>query len=221
MKIDYKIEEVLPKVFALIIKDDYDRAMTFCRAQEFYESPCTKFRGKVFDIFDFMKWYSQTYKKGFSYTNDWAGFNIPVITVWNCYRKKLPQITPYDKIMLDAIKVIEDDLLGLNGYLIGTKNTTDDVFKHEVCHALFYLNKIYKNLALLTVESIKKEHFKIFEKNLLKMGYTKKVVKDEIQAFLTIQPFYEEFYKDIPREEVKKYHDKFKQELFHFQIKKI
>ena len=39
MNIDYKITEVKPNVFAVIIPNQYDRAMTFCRVQEFYESP--------------------------------------------------------------------------------------------------------------------------------------------------------------------------------------
>ena len=45
IKIDYKIEQVKPKVFAVIIEDRYDRAMTFLRVQEFYESPNPAFRG--------------------------------------------------------------------------------------------------------------------------------------------------------------------------------
>ena len=33
MKVKYQIKEVKPLVFAVIIKDKYDRAMTFCRVQ--------------------------------------------------------------------------------------------------------------------------------------------------------------------------------------------
>jgi len=43
--INYKIEKVKPKIFAVIIEDSYDRAMTFLRIQEFYESPNPAFRG--------------------------------------------------------------------------------------------------------------------------------------------------------------------------------
>lgn len=39
MDIKYKIKEVKPNVFAVVVKDKYDRAMLFCRAQEYYESP--------------------------------------------------------------------------------------------------------------------------------------------------------------------------------------
>ena len=43
MKIEYKIEEVRPNVFAVIVKDHYHRAMLFCRVQEYYESPNPQF----------------------------------------------------------------------------------------------------------------------------------------------------------------------------------
>ncbi|NDB56269.1 hypothetical protein EB169_10645, partial [archaeon] len=71
------ITEVKPNIFAVIIPNGFDRAMTFCRVQEFYESPNPQFRGKHFSMWDYMKWYSKEYDRGFSYPNDWSGFNIP------------------------------------------------------------------------------------------------------------------------------------------------
>jgi hypothetical protein len=70
MKLKYQIKEVKPFIFAVIIKDKYDRAMTFCRAQEYYESPSLKFRGKQFSIWYYMKWYHERYGGGFSYGDD-------------------------------------------------------------------------------------------------------------------------------------------------------
>ena len=66
MNIDYKITEVKPNVFAVIIPNQYDRAMTFCRVQEFYESPNSDFRGKHFSMWNYMKWYSEEYGRGIS-----------------------------------------------------------------------------------------------------------------------------------------------------------
>ena len=72
MKIDYKIEEVRPNVFAVIVKDHYHRAMLFLRVQEFYESPNPQFRGKNFSIWDYIEWYSRRNKDVFTYTFDWG-----------------------------------------------------------------------------------------------------------------------------------------------------
>jgi len=38
--------------------DEYDLALHFLRAQEFYESPNEKFRGQPFNIWDYIKWHS-------------------------------------------------------------------------------------------------------------------------------------------------------------------
>ncbi len=46
----YQIKEVKPNIFAVIIPNGFDRAMTFCRVQEFYESPNKKFRDKDFSM---------------------------------------------------------------------------------------------------------------------------------------------------------------------------
>ena len=80
MKIDYKIEEVRPNVFAVIVKDHYHRAMLFCRVQEYYESPNPDFRGKNFSIWDYIEWYSREHNDVFTYTFDWGGFKIPLKT---------------------------------------------------------------------------------------------------------------------------------------------
>ena len=55
MKIKYdfingEVKKIKPNIYSVIIKDDYDRAMVFCRYQEFYESPYNEIRGKFFTL---------------------------------------------------------------------------------------------------------------------------------------------------------------------------
>jgi len=180
--INYKIKEVKPNVFAVIIKDKYDRAMLFCRAQEYYESPSPKFRGKNFSIWDYMKWYHDQYKFGFSYGRDWSGFNIPLKVVRECYNKLTKPESPYDKIMDEILNKLK--LQGPEGYLIGAKDTEGETFKHEVCHALYHTNKNYKKQMDALTHGLPKKYYNVFASNLVQMGYTTKVVEDEIQAYL-------------------------------------
>ena len=49
-----KVKEIKPFIYCVEIDDDYDRAMLFCRYQEFYESPYKKFRGKTFTWMEYM-----------------------------------------------------------------------------------------------------------------------------------------------------------------------
>jgi len=181
MNVKYQIKEVKPLVFAVIIKDKYDRAMTFCRVQEYYESPSPKFRGKQFSIWDYMKWYHERYGKGFSYGDDWSGFNIPVKIIRGCYNGLNKYETPYDKIMESIIHKVE---MYREGYVIGCGDTKGETFKHEVCHALYHTNKDYKKKMDVLTKGLPKKYYDTFKKNILEMGYTTKVVNDEIQAYL-------------------------------------
>ena len=180
--VKYKIKKVKPNVFAIIVKDKYDRAMLFCRAQEYYESPSKKFRGKNFSIWDYMKWYHDQYKFGFSYGRDWSGFNIPLKVVRECYNKLTKPETPYDKVMDEILNKLK--LQGPEGYLIGAKDTEGETFKHEVCHALYHTDKNYKKQMDALTHGLPKKYYNIFASNLVQMGYTTKVVDDEIQAYL-------------------------------------
>lgn len=178
----YQIKEVKPNIYAVIIKDKYDRAMTFCRAQEYYESPSLKFRGKNFSIWDYMKWYHEKQGNGFSYGNDWSGFNIPLKVIHECYNKLGKHETPYDAVM-DRI-LLKLSSANPNSYVIACGDKKGDTFKHEVCHGLYYTNKDYKKQMDNLTKGLPKKYYNVFKENLLQMGYANKVVNDEIQAYL-------------------------------------
>jgi len=185
MKIKHYIKEVKPNIFAVVVKDKYDRAMLFCRAQEYYESPSPKFRGKEFSIWDYMKWYHEQKGWGFSYGSDWSGFNIPLRQINDCYNKLNKIESPYDKLMYDILAVLNLKYLATNeSYVIGCGDTKGDIFKHEVCHGLYYTNKEYKKKMDALTKGLPKKYYEAFKKNILKMGYAAKVVDDEIQAYL-------------------------------------
>ena len=57
------VKEVKPFIYCVEVDDDYDRAMLFCRYQEFYESPYKKFRGKPFGWMEYMRFYKDAWKK--------------------------------------------------------------------------------------------------------------------------------------------------------------
>jgi hypothetical protein len=216
MDIKYKIKEVKPNIFAVIVKDNYDRAMLFCRGQEYYESPNKKFRGKDFSIWDYMKWYSSEYKKGFSYASDWSGFNIPFDVLWKCY-ETCEMETPYDEVMYFILCEIErkmDDKK--KAYVIGAGDVDGWTFQHEVCHGLWYTNAAYKKEAKNVLNIIPQEHKDIFKSNLLEMGYTEKVIDDEIQAYLSFGHDNDNFGKGVDIKDRKKYYKAFETTLRDF-----
>ena len=215
--IDYKIEEVRPNVFAVIVKDHYHRAMLFCRVQEYYESPNPQFRGKNFNIWDYIEWYSREHGDVFTYTHDWGGFNIPLKTAWDCYEKLKGYETPYDVAMDTIIRTIESrtfnekkNTRNWNAYIIGAPTTEDETFEHEVCHGLYATNKEYKALVDEITETIEWQDYLKFEGNLLDMGYTASVIPDEIQAYLSTNYEYTKFSKGVSKKKCKEFHKQYK-----------
>ena len=70
-----KVKEIKPFIYCVEIDDDYDRAMLFCRYQEFYESPYKKFRGKPFTWMEYMRHYKLAWKKR-TFTYPMIGLDI-------------------------------------------------------------------------------------------------------------------------------------------------
>lgn len=215
MQIKYNIEQVKPNIFAVIITDDYDRAMVFCRAQEFYESPNEDFRTKNFSIWDYIKWYSLQNCDAFTYAQDWSGFNIPFDVLTSCYDGLAHLETPYDKVMLEIIQEINSVKTDGKAYVLGIAQK-DSTFRHELCHALWSTCDEYRVKAQEILDCIDAEHIMIFEKNLIDMGYTESVFRDEIQAYLTTTPGIYSFHAGISAEDCQVYHNEFDKTLSHF-----
>jgi hypothetical protein len=200
MKIKYKIKEVKPKIFLAEFEDSYDMCMTFCRYQEYYESPNPKFRNKDFDIFTFMKWYSGFHGKGnFTYPTDWVGFNIPSKILNKCISSIGSDWNCYDETMNDIVSKIENKIYNNPNhslavhqafkeekyYLIGAMKGSERTVRHEVAHGMYYLNSSYRKEMDYLVNKLSSKFKKDLFVALKSVGYTDQVLIDEAQAFLS------------------------------------
>jgi len=178
----YKIKQVRPRITALVVPDDYERAMLFWRVQEFYESPCKLFRGAAFSVWDYARWYARKYGGCFSYPKDFVGFNLPLIVAKKCYEINEVE-TPYDEEM----KSIIDSLFvnGERGYLIGAESLKGFTFEHEMAHALYYVDDQYREEMDELTRSLPRQTFLTFKRNLAKVGYCSSVLMDEVQAYMS------------------------------------
>lgn len=179
----YKTKEIIPNIYAVVVPDDYERAMLFCRVQEFYESPSKKFRDNKFSIWDYFRWYAEG-KGCFSYPRDFVGFNLPMIVAKKCCDVNEIE-TPYDELM----NRIVDDLFvnGTRQYLIGVDSLKDMTFDHEMAHALYYTDIDYKCKMDEITASVSSSDMVRFKRNLKQIGYCSAVVKDEIQAYMATE----------------------------------
>ena len=194
--VDYELHRVKKSIYAVKIDDQYQRAMLFLRYQEFYESPYKRFQGKNFDIFEFMDYYRKKRDADtFTYPKDWSGYNIPSDSFKKCIKGvfdlKVNQ-TPYDQIMMDIVHLIYEDLKSFTPYpkeekfyIIGTDNIKSDIMAHEIAHALFFLDRDYRKEMTGLVKDLPMRKFNGMQNILLRLGYRKEVIADEIQAFMS------------------------------------
>jgi len=171
---NYEIKEVRDRVFAVIMKDNYARPMTFLRVQEYYESPNPEFRGKHFNIG--VRSLSDSWKSKWDETMK--------DIVWEVQSRMFNKKSRRD----------------MNAYIIGASDTENSTFQHEVAHGLYYTNKEYKELMDEITQTIPLAHYLKFRKNLAKMGYTETVMDDEIQAYLTWGWDYAKFSKGVSKQ---------------------
>lgn len=185
MKKGFTIKEVKPRIFFLNFEKQYDCNMTFLRYQETYESPNSKFRGKPFEIIEFMEWYSQKYGNGaFTYAVDWAGFNIPGKVIDNVLCMGITDYNKYDGFMEDVWYQCLQKYPDEKFYVIGAVGEKW-ALKHEIAHGFFYTEPKYKKRATELVKALPKNFRKKMDKVLENIGYTPKVFIDETQAYLS------------------------------------
>lgn len=184
-----RIKKLSNNIFQLIGKDQYELTSTFVRLQEYYESPFPKIRGHYFQLPEFIDEYTKW--KGvteFTYYSDWFGFNVPGNVVNEFYETFLRHpcgLTEKEWGMFELIKrhhnMCDDDY-----YIIGTfkgSSYAKNAVKHEVAHAMYYLDEDYKNACEELLNNLSDK--RAFETYLKKKGYFKEMFKDEMQAYLS------------------------------------
>ncbi len=169
-------------IFLLIFNTQKEITKTFLRFQEFYESP--KFKGKIFSLDDFKKWYIVNSPQGkktgeFTYYSDWNGFNIPSSVLKPFYSGKFNPLTLREKKILKIFSKRKDKF-----YIIGVHRESKNIktfLQHEIAHGLFFTDYNYKKEVL---NVISKFNTKLMEKELMKKaGYHREVLLDEVQAY--------------------------------------
>jgi hypothetical protein len=148
-------------------------ADSFMRFQEHYESPY--WADKVFTIGQFKKWYSEN-RGGDTYRHDWRGFNFPSYVLKPFKEGLFDPLTENEKLILDLVRYRND-----NFYVVGSND--DKVLKHELNHALFNFSEEYRTEIIKIID---KNNNKLREASnyLIKLGYHKKVIYDELQAYI-------------------------------------
>jgi hypothetical protein len=185
---EYSLKKIADRIYLVEFRKTYELAMFFCRYQEFYESPNPNFKGKSFDLYEFMAWYANEYGNGvFTYPSDWVGYNLPSHIIDNVWAMGIPSKTQYDYEMLLLHRKLKEEA-GSDYALIGTSkaNRSDlDTIAHEIAHALFYTVPTYKEEMSYLACRLDKKLSKKMCLWLENIGYSEEVFVDEIQAYIS------------------------------------
>ena len=169
-------------IYCVIAPNTRELARIFVRLQEFYESPFKEIRGNYFTLKEFKAIYSKDKDGVFTYYDDWAGFNVPghvVVEFFKRFTDLSPKERMLKKLLLEALT--QDEKF----YVIGVQQRNNRAtLEHEIAHALFYTNPVYKKTMLKHGRKLSPRVRKqVFDK-LKKMGYCGIVRYDELQAYM-------------------------------------
>ena len=192
-----KSEILIPHVYLFTFDSQYDLCMSFVRMQEFYESDSNKFRGKYFTLEKYMDYWSKKFGNGvFTYTKDWNGFNLPgkKLVEWldvferDQREREIILCDKIDKFVSQEFGFSEgydnyDKMCVIGIHTEGDKEEAEIIKNHELAHALYCLYPEYKKSCDKLLKTISNEENIKNEVVLLSMGYCKKVIKDELQAY--------------------------------------
>jgi hypothetical protein len=195
MKIDNEyvvgeVKEIAPKIFAVCIKDQYQRAMLFCRYVEFHSSPYDDIRNKFFTWEEFMQRYKSDFDKDvFTYSDDWEGFGIPSDSIKTAIKVFNKASGPYDDIMNDIYSYCNRKVNNPKTiwYLIGIDDFNSKTMDHEVAHALYSIDDEYKKICDDLVSKISGKDYQTLKNKIKDMGYEDDIetINDEIQACMS------------------------------------
>lgn len=188
----FELKQIGKKIFQLSFENPYDLAMHFLRATEYFECPNPDFHKKNFEILEFMDWYTHKERDtAFNYQNDWDGFNLSydqLDIIYGTGKDLIPDLNMYDERM-DALHTFLSEMSDFKYYLIGAKSKDKSTIKHEIAHALYYLDEEYRVGVQCCLANLEGEHLEEFEeikKHLIYLGYVdeEEILLDEMQAYM-------------------------------------
>lgn len=177
-----KVKKLSKNILLFKAENQYQLTSTFMRMQEFYESSIPSIRNKFFTLETFMDEYANEFGN-FTYCKDWAGFNVPGNIVVKFFKLFSDDLLEKEAEFYNQI--IENVDIKKKFYIIGA-NADDDTLKHELCHAMYYIDSTYRNKVnkILKTTFTKKVRDSMYAW-LKKSGYTKQVYVDEMNAYLS------------------------------------
>lgn len=183
----FELTEPYKDIFIASFYSSYQLGMSFVRMQEFYESPYKEIRGKYFTLENFMDIYHLYFNtKSFDYHTRFKGYNFNGFNLLNfirVFRRSEKYFREKERHLINAIFHFTDYKKLERQYLIGCLKEDENVIEHELSHALYSLDPIYREQSKEIVNRMSSEFREKVRNNLKKSMYSELMFEDEIIAY--------------------------------------
>lgn len=186
---NYSLYKYTQGIYLIESIDNVDLGMLFLRVQETLDHP--KYRNKHFDLIEFVYNYQKENKNVFDYCKKFVGYNITSRLIEFVYINSF-QRNIFDIQMEEIYKTIRSkqrkDEESKPFFLMGTMNGDISTLKHELHHAFFDIDRLYRKNMLSLVKELRVNFpakYKEIVKDLKSYEYAPAVIKDEIAAYIS------------------------------------
>jgi hypothetical protein len=180
----FKSSKPIKNCLLLEFNTQKELALAFCRVEEYYEGQ-PKLNRNYVSFVDFIDFFMKDDGR-IDYFNSWTGFNIPGNVFMEWAQKEMSDKTKWELELLNEVEKKLD--LTSPFYVIGGNKGDMNVIDHEIAHALYFMDSLYKG----EMEELNYHFYKNYRtqyskmvKELKKMGYGDNVIKDEVQAYMS------------------------------------
>lgn len=172
-----KIVQVSESILFLQYDTQENLCKAFCRFEEFYESP--EWKDKVFTLGQYREWYCKRYG-AWTYYQDWSGFNVPGHSFQPFIQGLFDPLTPEESEMVNLVRNKKGPYAVIGAYL----GADEEVYEHEICHALFATNPKYKDEVTKALKPFDKALAPLKKALRDELGYNDAVILDECHAYI-------------------------------------
>lgn len=172
-----RLIKITPRTILLVFKSYRSLIAYNLRIQEYSEHP--EFSGKIFTVNQYKEW-TRKNAKDKSGSEDWVGCFVTEGNIKPFWEGKFPSLTKEEKYLLSILSPYR----GEGFSCISVKEGDSAAFRHEMAHVLFETDQEYKSRALSIIKDMRIDTREWIKEGLLKIGYARKRVKDETQAYV-------------------------------------
>lgn len=181
-----KLKVLDKNLFCFVADTQKELALTFYRVQEFYESQNPMLCRQNFDAFDFLDELMND-EGEIDYFSEWNGFNIPgnIFFSWMS-ATTFHNRSHYEDYMIDLMYKTLDQKEPF--YVIGVMKGDKATLKHELSHALYYMDSYYMNDAADLSAEFERDYpkqYSLMMDGLNDLGYNYDVLDDELIAWMS------------------------------------